>query len=74
MVLNATLKEVERRLKSNETPEQIAADMNIAPGAIYTIFKIPKLPKSFHEPVGLEPFREQSVPITSKPGWRVLRS
>lgn len=74
MVLNATLQEVERRLKAHETPEQIAADMNIAPGAIYTIFKIPKLPKTFHEPVGLEPFHEQPVPITSRPGWKVLRS
>lgn len=74
MPLNSTLKEIERRIASNEHPDAIAKDMNIAPGMIYKIFNIPRPDKPAKEALGFEPFAEQPIPITSRPGWRVLRS
>lgn len=72
--MNDTLKEIERRLKTGETPESIWASMYIHPDTIYKTFKLVKPPKTFQKAVGFELFEEQPVPITSKPGWKILRS
>ena len=71
--MNSTLNEIKRRLDAKESPEDIAKHMNMNVEVIYKVFKIPKS-QQYHEAVGFEPFPEQPVPITSRPGWRVLRS
>ena len=72
-LMNSTLNEIKRRLDAKESPEDIAKHMHMNVEVIYKVFKIPKI-QQYREAVGFEPFVEQAVPITSRPGWKVLRS